>query len=85
MKRDLEFKTNHANINVDWITMPVIQSKNGIVMDVGVSKELDNWSSCEQDYMWNLSTCDCECNKAWKINEYLDVGNYFCEKRLIGK
>ena len=44
--------------------MPVIQSKNGIVMDVGVSKELDNWSSCEQDYMWNLSTCDCECNKA---------------------
>ena len=48
-------------------------------------KELDNWSSCEQDYMWNLSTCDCECNKAWKINEYLDVGNYFCEKRLIGK
>ena len=44
--------------------MPVIQSKNGIVMDVGVSKELDNWSSCEQDYMWNLSTGDCECNKA---------------------
>ena len=35
--------------------------------------------------MWNPSTCNCECNKACKINEYLDIKNYSCEKRLIGK
>ena len=29
--------------------------------------------------------CDGECNKAWKINEYLDIRSCFCEKRLIGK
>ena len=35
--------------------------------------------------MWKFSTCDCECNKACRIDEYLDIKNYFCEKRLIGK
>ena len=27
-------------------------------------KELDNWSSCKDNYIWNPSTRDCECNKA---------------------
>ena len=35
--------------------------------------------------MWNPSACDWECNKACKIDEYLDVKNCSCEKRLIGK
>ena len=35
--------------------------------------------------MWNASTCDCECNKACKIDEYLDIKNCSCEKHLIGK
>ena len=35
--------------------------------------------------MWNPSTCDCECNKACKIDEYLDIKNCSCEKNLIGK
>ena len=34
-------------------------------------KELNYWGSCEKDYMWNPSMCDCECNKACKIDEYL--------------
>ena len=46
-------------------------------------KELD-WSFSEKDYIWNLSTCDCHCNKACKIDEYLDIKNCSCEKRLIG-
>ena len=25
--------------------------------------------------MWNPSTCDCECNKACKIEEYLNIKN----------
>ena len=35
--------------------------------------------------MWNPRACDWECNKACKIDEYLDVKNCSCEKRLIGK
>ena len=29
--------------------------------------------------------CDCECNKAWKIDEYLDIKNCSCEKHQISK
>ena len=32
-----------------------------------------------------LSTCDCEYNKACKIDEYLDIKNCSCKKRLIGE
>ena len=35
--------------------------------------------------MCNASTCDCECNKACKIDKYLDIQNCSCEKCLIGK
>ena len=38
-------------------------------------KGLDDWSSCEDDYIQNPSTCGCECNKAFRINEYLDLKN----------
>ena len=48
-------------------------------------KELDNWSSCKDDYMWSFGTCDCECNKVKLMDEYLDIKNRSCEKRLIGK
>ena len=37
------------------------------------------------DKMWNPNTCDCKCNKTCKIDEYLDIKNYPCEKHLIGK
>ena len=36
-------------------------------------KELDNRSSCKDDYMGSRSTYDCECNKVCKIDEYLDI------------
>ena len=39
----------------------------------------------EKGYMWNPSTCCCECNKACKIDKYLDTKNCLCEKSLIGK
>ena len=35
--------------------------------------------------MWNHSTFDCERNKAYKYDKYLDTKNCSCEKRLIGK
>ena len=35
--------------------------------------------------MWSLSICDCECNKVCKIDKFLYINNYSCEKRLIDK
>ena len=35
--------------------------------------------------MQNPSTCDCECDKACKIDEYLDIKNCSCEKQLVSK
>ena len=29
--------------------------------------------------------CDCECNKACKIDEYLDIKNFSCRKCLFHK
>ena len=47
-------------------------------------KELDDWGSCENDYMRNLSTCDCEYNKASTTDEYLDIKkNILCKKRIL--
>ena len=35
--------------------------------------------------MLNPNTCNFEYNKACKIDEYLDIKNSSCRKRLIGK
>ena len=35
--------------------------------------------------MQNPGICDCEYNKACKINEYLDIKNCLRKKRLFGK
>ena len=35
--------------------------------------------------MRNPSTCDCECKKACKIDEYLDTKNFSCGNFLLGK
>ena len=35
--------------------------------------------------MGNPSTGDCECNKACKINAYLDIQKCLCKKHLFGK
>ena len=55
------------------------KSKNGIVMNVGVSVE-NLMIGDEKCYMWNPNTCGCECNKASKID-----GKLFMRKCLIGK
>ena len=35
--------------------------------------------------MQSHSMCDCECNRACKIDEYLDIKNCLSKKRLFGK
>ena len=48
-------------------------------------KKLDDWCSYENDYMGNPSTQDCERNRACKVDEYLDIKNSSCGKRLVDK
>ena len=35
--------------------------------------------------MWNPSNCECECDKSYDIEEYLDYKNCKCRKRIIDK
>ena len=76
MKENIYFSINHLSINVDW--MRVYECRFECI-------KLDDWGSCENDYVWNPSTHDDECNKTCKIDEYLDIEKFLCEKRLIGK
>ena len=46
-------------------------------------KELGDSSSCKDDFMQNPSTWDCECNKACKIDKYLNIQNCSCEKTSV--
>lgn len=48
-------------------------------------KELDDCSSCKNDYMRNPSAFHCKCNKACKIDENLYIKNCLCAKLLIDK
>ena len=41
--------------------------------------------SCEKGHLWNPSIGDCKCNKACKIDKYLDIKNCSCKKFLNGK
>ena len=33
-------------------------------------------------FIWNLSNCECECDKACGVGEYLDYENCKCRKKL---
>ena len=35
--------------------------------------------------MWNPSKCECECDKACDVGEYLDYENCKCRKKLVDK
>ena len=62
----------------------VIQRKSGIINEFR-RKKLYDWSFCKDYYMWNFSTYDCECNKASKIDKYLDIKDCSWKKRVSGK
>ena len=40
---------------------------------------------CDKRFIWNPSTCECECDKSFDVGEYLDYANSKCKKRLIDK
>ena len=82
MKQDFLFNMDHGSVNVDWMKAYVNQIKNGTIMNIGVSKQLDDLGSSKKGYMWNPSMCDCECNKACKIDKYLDTRNCSCKRNV---
>ena len=38
---------------------------------------------CDKGYMWNPSTCSCECDRYCEIGQYLDYKNCVCRKKII--
>ena len=41
--------------------------------------------NCTKGYMWNPSTCECQCDKWCKLGQYLDHKNCVCKNKLIGR
>ena len=41
--------------------------------------------TCNKGYMWNPSTCACECDMWCKPGQYLDYKKCVCKNKLIGK
>ena len=40
---------------------------------------------CDKGSFWNPNNCECECDKACDIGEYLGYENCKCRKKLIDK
>ena len=41
--------------------------------------------NCTKGYMWNPSTCACECDMWCKPGQYLEHKNCVCKNKLIGR
>ena len=39
----------------------------------------------DKRYIWNSSSCECECDKSCDVGECLDYENYKCKKWLVDK
>ena len=48
-------------------------------------KELIDKGICDKGFIWNLSNCECECDKNYHIGKYLDCENCKCRKKLADK
>ena len=40
---------------------------------------------CDKGFIWNPSSCECECDKSFDVEEYLDYKNCKCRNRIIDK
>ena len=41
--------------------------------------------NCTKGYMWNPSTCECQCDMWCKPGQYLDHKNCVCKNKLVGR
>ena len=76
MKQDFYLKNNCLSVNVDRMKVHLIQSKNRIMMSVGLSvKNQMIQVLVKMIYCEILVKRILECNKACEIDEYLDIKN----------
>ena len=40
---------------------------------------------CDKGFIWNPSNCECECDKACDVGEYLNYENCKCRKKIVEK
>ena len=40
---------------------------------------------CDKGFIWNPSNCECKCDIACDVSEYLDYENCKCRKKLVDK
>ena len=38
---------------------------------------------CDKEFIWNPSNCECECDKACDVGEYLDYENCKCRRKWV--
>ena len=48
-------------------------------------KELIDKGIYDKGFTWNLSDCQCECDKLCDVGEYLDYASCKCRKKLIDR
>ena len=40
---------------------------------------------CDKGFIWNESSCECECDKSCDVGEYLNYENCRCRKKIVDK
>ena len=88
----------HVNASADLIAVFVITNNVEMMINAGVyaknllinvyvikDKEFIDKCVCDKGLIWNPSNCECECDKACVIGEYLDYENCKCRKELVDK
>ena len=48
-------------------------------------KEIIDKKVCNKGFIWNPSNCECECDKACDVGEYLNYDNCKCRKKIVDK
>ena len=84
MKQDTQSGTQHVNVSVNLGLMFVIINNVGI--KINADENGKNYLIKEYiiKNVFGIE-CECECDKACDVGEYLDHENYKCRKKLVEK
>ena len=53
--------------------------------NVNECNELIDKVVSNKGFIWNLINCECECDKTFGVDEYLDYENLKCRKKLVDR
>ena len=86
MKQDLQNSVKRVNVSVNMEKIFVIINNVGIKINADMNaKNYLIKGVCDKGFFWNPINCECECDKACDIGEYLGYENCKCRKKLIDK